>query len=140
MEKQRTYTSQNLTLEQSKAQNLVPVLYPIFASPIFDLHKMSNYADGNFIIRRNRCIKDLIVDIQTSLVAIIKWLQHSGRQVNESKTEVCLLHCNETRMKMINVNYNLFTSIPQINVAGVTMDSKMQWNNQTQLKKQIKPS
>ena len=101
---------------------------------------MSNYADDNFIIRRNRCIKDLIVDIQTSLVAIIAWLQQSGRKVNESKTEVCLLHCNETRMKMINVNYNLFTSIPQINVAGVTMDSKMQWNNQTQLKKQIKPS
>ena len=109
---------------------LGPILYAIFVSPLFDLHKISNYADDNFIIRWSRSINDLIIDMQTSLEAIIKWLRQSGLKVNEAKTEMCLFHRNDTRTITLQINNSRVTSTPQINVLGVIFDSKMQWNEQ----------
>ena len=109
---------------------LGPILYAIFVSPLFDLQKMSNYADDNFVVRWNRCINALIVDMQTSLEAIVKWLRQSGLKVNEDKTELCLFHRNDTRMISLLLNNINIRSTPQINVLGVTFDSKMQWNEQ----------
>ena len=71
---------------------LGPILYAIFDCPLFDLQKISNYADNNFVVRWNQCVKSLIVDVQTSFKIIIKWLRQSGLKVNESKTKMCLFH------------------------------------------------
>ena len=119
---------------------LGPILYAIFVSPLFDLQKMSNYADDNFVVRWNRCINALIVDMQTSLEAIVKWLRQSGLKVNEDKTELCLFHRNDTRMITLQINNTNIRSTPQINVLGVTFDSKMQWNEQVSktIKKQTR--
>ena len=35
---------------------LGPMLYTIFVAPLFDLHKMSNYTDDNFVIKWKKCI------------------------------------------------------------------------------------
>ena len=109
---------------------LGPILYAIFVAPLFDLEKLSNYADDNFIVRWNSCIEKLIVDMQKSLESITKWLRDSGLMVNESKTEICLFH--RSNIKIINVTINNITvkSTPQMNVLGVTFDSKMQWTEQ----------
>ena len=109
---------------------LGPILYAIFVAPLFDLEKLSNYADDNFIIRWNSSIEELIIDMQRSLEAITKWLRESGLMVNEAKTEMCLFH--RSSVKIINITVNNFNvrSTPQINVLGVTFDSKLQWTEQ----------
>ena len=106
---------------------LGPILYAIFVSPIFDLEKMSNYADDNYVIRWNKNITALIVDMKKSLEAITKWLKDSGLKVNESKTEICLFHRNDRRSIEISVNNVSLVSTPQIKVLGVIFDSKLTW-------------
>jgi hypothetical protein len=109
---------------------LGPILYAIFVAPLFDLEKLSNYADDNFIVRWNSSIEELIVDMQRSLEAITKWLRDSGLKVNESKTEMCLFHRSYPRIINLAINNINITSTPQINVLGITFDSKMQWSEQ----------
>ena len=53
-------------------------------SPLFDLEKMSNYADDNFITRWNKNLTELVKDMEKSLVAITIWLKQSVLRVNES--------------------------------------------------------
>ena len=51
---------------------LGPFLYGIYILPLFDLEKMTNYADDNLIIRYNASIVELINDIGKSLKAITR--------------------------------------------------------------------
>ncbi len=107
---------------------LGPILYAIYVTPLFDHHKLTNFADDNFIIRWNDDIPGLVVDLQASLKAITKWLRGSGLTVNESKTELCLFH----RLDQPHITINLFgseiKSLDFINVLGVLFDSKLQWS------------
>ena len=109
---------------------LGPILYAIFVSPLFDLEKLSNYADDNYIVRWNSCIESLITDMRESLEAITKWLKDSGLKVNESKTEMCLFHRSDTKIINLNLNNVNLKSTPQIKVLGVIFDSKLQWTEQ----------
>jgi hypothetical protein len=109
---------------------LGPILYAIFVAPLFDLEKLSNYADDNYIIRWNSCIESLIIDMKKSLEAITKWLQDSGLKVNETKTEMCLFHRNDKRLITLNLNNIVIKSTPQIKVLGIIFDSKLQWTEQ----------
>ena len=43
---------------------LGPVQYSLFVSPIFNLTKITNFADNNFIVRWNRVLSGLIVDLE----------------------------------------------------------------------------
>ena len=43
---------------------LGPILNAKFADPLFDLEKLSNYTDDNYIVRWNACIKSLIIDMK----------------------------------------------------------------------------
>ena len=118
-------TSDSGTIQGSR---LGPILYAIYVSPLFDLEKMTNYADDNLIIRWNTNLQELIIDMKKSLEAITKWLKDSGLKVNENKTEMCLFHRNPH--EPINLTFNGVTLISkqQMNVLGVDFDSRLQWN------------
>ena len=58
---------------------------------------------------------------------ITKWLKDSGLVVNESKTELCLFHRNDKPKITVSIGGCLVTSKNQINVLGVTFDSKLNW-------------
>ena len=112
---------------------LGPILYAIFVSPLFDLIPMTNYADDNYVIRCNKYISKLIPDMEKSLEAITKWLKKSGLKVNDSKTEMCLFHRNDTAPIQIKLNNSVIKSKPYMNVLGVIFDSKLQWQEQVAL-------
>ena len=59
-----------------QGSRLGPILYAIYVSPLFDLEKMINYADDNFIIRSHVNLDQLIKDMKKSLEAITKWLKN----------------------------------------------------------------
>ena len=115
-------TSDSGTIQGSR---LGPILYAIYVSPLFDLEKMTNYADDNLIIRWNTNLQELIIDMKKSLEAITKWLKDSGLKVNENKTELCLFHRNP--QEPINLTFNGVTLISkkQMNVLGVAFDSRL---------------
>ena len=47
-------------------------------SPLYEIEKMSNNADNNFIIGCDRDLTNLINDMEQSLEAISKWLKKSS--------------------------------------------------------------
>ena len=49
-----------------QGSRLGPILYTIFVSPLFDLEKMTNYADDNFIIRSENNLFKLLDNIEKS--------------------------------------------------------------------------
>ena len=61
-----------------QGSRLGPILYQIFVSPLFDLEKLTNYADDNFIIRWEKILSKLIISMEKSLEAITKWLKNLG--------------------------------------------------------------
>ena len=111
---------------------LGPILYAIFVSPLFDLAKMTKFADDNFVIKYCKFLTQLIVDMKQTLEMIIKWLKDSGLKVNDAKTDICLFYKADTLPIQIEINGCEIRSNPTINVLGVIFDSKMQWGPQVE--------
>jgi hypothetical protein len=118
------YDSNDGTIQGSV---LGPILYAIFVSPLFDLTEITNFADDNFVLQFNTQINALIRDMEMRLEMIVKWLKDSGLRVNESKTELCLFHRNDTRSISISIQDQQIFSKKSMNVLGVTFDSKFNW-------------
>ena len=108
---------------------LGPVLYALFVSPVFDIEFLLAFADDNFIPRINCSKIGVIEDMKRSLGNITKWLKKSGLKVNSAKTEMCLFHKNDTTPISIVLGDDEVTSSKQINVLGVTFDSKLNWTS-----------
>ena len=113
-----------------QGSTLGPILYAIFVSPLFDIEKMTNYADDNYVIRWNKCLEALITDMEKSLEAITKWLKDSGLIVNTNKTEICLFYRKDIAPILIMLNGTYITSKPHMKVLGIIFDSKLQWHLQ----------
>ena len=119
-------TSDTGTIQGSR---LGPILYAIFVSPLFDLEKLTNYADDNFIIRWEKVLSKLITSMEKSLEAITKWLKKSGLKVNESKTELCLFHRSSQTKVILKISNNEIKSLDNMNVLGIIFDNKLNWND-----------
>ena len=109
---------------------LGPILYAIYVSPLFDILKLTNFADDNFVIRWNKCMTALISNMEKDLEIMTKWLKDSGLKVNESKTELCLFHRKDCPIISIRLNQNTVNSSTSMNVLGIFFDSKLQWSKQ----------
>ena len=120
---------QDLTCGIIQGSILGPILYAIYVSPLFDLAKLTNFADDNFIIQWNRSTRDLTQNMEAELETITGWLKDSGLRVNGSKTEVCLFHRMDCQSVIVNVNDSPIKSKNSMNVLGVTFDSKLNWSD-----------
>ena len=92
--------------------------YAIFVSPLFDLVKMTNFADDNYDIKSNQFLPLL-------LEMIIKWLKDTGLKVNDLKTELCLFSKRHCTLITLNINGFEIKRKRTINVLGVIFDSKL---------------
>jgi uncharacterized protein YjiK len=66
-----------------------------------------------------------MVDIQKKLEMIPKWLKDSGLTVNESKTQLCLFHRNETQIVKINLNGDLIISKNLFGILSIIFGPKL---------------
>ena len=55
-----------------QGSQLGPIPYAIYVSPLFDIAKMTNYADDNFFIVSNENLEQLIDNMRTNLEPITK--------------------------------------------------------------------
>ena len=109
---------------------LGPILYAIFVSPLFDISKLTNYADDNFVVRWHSQIQPLISLIEHDLGVMVNWLRGSGLKVNESKTEICLFHKHDVRTAEVTLNNCRIKTQNKMNVLGVLFDTKLTWASQ----------
>ena len=107
---------------------LGPILYAIFVSPLFDISRLTNFADDNFILRWNKLTGALVIEMEKEIDTITRWLKDSGLKVNEQKTEVCLFHRLDCHQITLRINDNEIKSQNSMNVLGVTFDSKLNWS------------
>ena len=76
---------------------------------MFDLEKMTCFADDISVITQNKNLALLIVDMEKSLEAIIKWLKKSGLKVNYENTELCLFHGKNQPKTRLMINLRRVT-------------------------------
>ena len=106
---------------------LGPVLYALFIRPLYDFEKLTTFADDNYIIERNNNKKIALEELGRRLEKIIKWLKDSGLKVNESKTELCIFHRKNNTEGTLTVDNIVVTSKNEMNVLGLTFDSRLSW-------------
>ena len=80
-----------------------PILYAIFVAPLYDISKLSNFADDNFALTQNKNKITCVSNMETKLKVIIKWFKGSGLKVSEAKTEICMFHRIDTTQVEIDV-------------------------------------
>ena len=109
---------------------LGPILYALFIRPLYKITKVTTFADDNYVVKFNKEKKMALDELRKELEKIIKWLKGSGLKVNEKKTELCIFHRNGNTDGSLSIDNSLITSKNEINVLGITFDSKLQWSSQ----------
>ena len=123
-------TLYDLLLGTVQGSILGPVLYAMFVCPLFDLVKMSGFADDNYVINWNKDLAVCIAEVENTLKIMTDWLKGSGMKVNESKTECCIFYKNDITTKAVMIGDTEVSTSKTINVLGVTFDSKLGWGPQ----------
>ena len=69
-------------------------------------------------------------NIEIKINSTVKWLKSSGLKVNEQKTEMCIFHRNKNTDGHIEIDNLKVTSKAEMNVLGLTFDSRLSWSPQ----------
>ena len=109
---------------------LGPVLYSLFIRPLYDIENLIKIADDNYIINLNKNKKTALKDLELKLERILKWLEESGLKVNKIKTELTGFHRIQETSCQLTLDSVLINSKNNINVLGMTFDSKLSWDQQ----------
>ena len=109
---------------------LGPVLYALFIRPLYKIEKITTFADDNYAVATGKNKKTVLEELKKKVEIIIKWLKDSGLKVNESKTELCIFHRTENTEGRLVIDDAMIESKNEMNVLGITFDSKLQWTSQ----------
>ena len=61
---------------------------------------------------------------------IVEWLKRSWIKVNKNKNKLCIFHRNNNTDGSLITEDTMLTLRNEMNVLGITFDSKLQWNPQ----------
>ena len=106
---------------------LGPILYALFIRPLYELEKLTTFADDNYVVETGQNKSSVLKTLENKINQILKWLKDSGLKVNESKTELCVFHQVENTEGELIIDGVYIKSKNEMNVLGITFDCKMQW-------------
>jgi hypothetical protein len=109
---------------------LGPILYALFIRPLYDLEKLTTFADDNYVIGYHKEKNLALRELGEKLVRIVKWLKDSGLKVNEKKTELCVFHRNKNTDGNLKIDNTTILAKSEMNVLGLTFDSRLNWGPQ----------
>ena len=98
--------------------------------PLLDLVKITLFTDDNYIVVMNKHRTELTEEMQIRLQFIVNWFKDSWLKVNESQTEMCLFHRKDQPPIEITLTTQTINSKTNMNVLGVSFDSKLNWQFQ----------
>ena len=76
--------------------------YTIYVSPLFDLTKLSNFADDNFALTWHTSKQVAIIEMQTKLKVITTWLKESGlKDYEEKMNSACFIKKTPTQLRSL---------------------------------------
>ena len=101
-------------------------------SPLFDLEKLTKFADDNFAVRWAKTIEELKTKMEISLDIIMNWMRASGLKVHEDKTELCLFYRTKPPSLTLQIGNQMVSTSPFMNVLGVLFDATMKWTYQVE--------
>ena len=94
---------------------LGPILYALFIRPLYDLQKITTFADDNYIVAQNQIKQVALEELGKKLAKIINWVKDSGLKVNETKTELCIFHRNRNTEGEMLIENSVIKSTNEIN-------------------------
>ena len=109
---------------------LGPILYALFIRPLYKIEKITTFADDNYAVETGDNKDSVLEELEKKLKRIIKWLKDSGLKVNETKTELCIFHRTDNTQGRIMISDVMIEAKTEMNVLGITFDSKLQWSSQ----------
>ena len=125
--------SRNHNIMEGSVQGSIlgPVLFAIYMSPINEIISgLVTFADDNYQISVGLTEQEALDGCCYQANKMIKWIEASGLVINQEKTEVCLFHRNDIKVRTINIGANAIQVKQHIKILGVIFDSKLTWFNQ----------
>ena len=123
-------TFRNINYGTLQGSVLGPVLFSLFISPIYDLTKVTTYADDNYLQEFDKNIQATIGKVKKKAEITINWLRSSGMKVNAEKTELCIFFNGDIKPITMIIDGQKIKSKPNIKILGVLFDSKLNWRPQ----------
>ena len=102
----------------------------MFIRPLYKIEKITTFADDNYAVETGDNKDSVLEELEKKLKRIIKWLKDSGLKVNETKTELCIFHRTDNTQGRIMISDVMIEAKTEMNVLGITFDSKLQWSSQ----------
>ena len=113
-----------------KGSILGPLLFALFISPLADITTPTTYADDNYLFGCGITEKEAVENCLKETELAMKWFLNSGLCVNKKKTEVCVFHRNDSRIKDVNLGNEKVGVMKSIKILGLIFDSKLNWYSQ----------
>ena len=110
---------------------LGPLLFNIFMNDIFysDIgSNIYNYADDNHLCTHNKCVSSVITLIESDSEKAISWFNDNDMDANADKFQFLAMDRNGLVPSSISVQGHTIPSCDNINVLGITLDSKLKFN------------
>lgn len=113
-----------------QGSTLGPKVFNIYCN---DLHDhvdgfLVSYADDSYVVVVDEDIDKLKKKAENTMNKHLEWLRENGMVCNVAKTEMMIM--NQEESTSITVNNRIIHTQSQMNVLGITFDSKMNWERQ----------
>jgi exonuclease III len=109
---------------------LGPILFNIFISPLSRRLELPCFADDSNYLGVDRLKENAVAKLEKSLSEAIVWIEGSGLKVNVEKTEMMILHKYDTTRVKISLKNKELESKKKMKILGLTVDPKLEWNEQ----------
>jgi len=104
-----------------------PFFFAVFIRPLYDIIPLTSYADDNYLVESDKAIETTIGKVKMKSEILINWFRDSRLKVNESKTEICILHRSDFNPKTVDILGQMIKVKESIKVLGIIFEKKLNW-------------